>query len=144
MCGRSCNNDTRGSSIVVNCLRTGLSSTPDSHRLKKQRKAAKEFTAGVGVPNVSQAPTRLQCSVGPELTQEEEEESVSQVRTSGYVVPSTLPTRAELIGDSDQASDGLRPSSAVALNFNCALALSDSNSQAKSTPEHWGNSGFAG
>lgn len=46
----------------------------------KQRKAVKEVTAEEDIPSVSQALTWLHCSVGPELTQEEEEESLAQVR----------------------------------------------------------------
>jgi len=44
----------------------------------KQRKAVKEVTAEEDIPSVSQALTWLHCSVGPELTQEEEEESLAQ------------------------------------------------------------------
>jgi hypothetical protein len=46
----------------------------------KQRKAIKEVTTEEDVPNTSQAFTWLHCSVGPELTHEEEEEDLSQVR----------------------------------------------------------------
>ena len=46
----------------------------------KQRKAVKEVTAEEDVPSVGQALTWLHCSVGPELTQEEEEENLAQAR----------------------------------------------------------------
>ena len=56
----------------------------------KQRKAVKEVAAvEEEVLNAGQALTWLHCSVGPELVQEEEEENLSQVRTSGYVVSVT-------------------------------------------------------
>jgi len=57
----------------------------------KQRKAVKEVTAEEEIPNASQALTWLHCSVGPELVQEEEEENLSQVRTSSYVVSNNIP-----------------------------------------------------
>lgn len=47
----------------------------------KQRKAVKEVTTEEDVPSFSQALTWLHCSVGPELTHEEEEENLTQVRT---------------------------------------------------------------
>ena len=59
----------------------------------KQRKAVKEVTAEEEIPNTSQALTWLHCSVGPELAQEEEEENLSQVRASTYVVSVTSPTQ---------------------------------------------------
>jgi hypothetical protein len=46
----------------------------------KQRKAVKDVTTEEEVPSASQALTWLHCSVGPELTQEEEEENLTQVR----------------------------------------------------------------
>ena len=45
----------------------------------KQRKAVKEVTTEEDTPSPSQALTWLHCSVGPELTQEEEEENLTQV-----------------------------------------------------------------
>lgn len=52
----------------------------------KQRKAVKEVTAEE-VPSVSQALTWLHCSVGPELTQEEEEEeNLTQVRLPPTII----------------------------------------------------------
>jgi len=61
----------------------------------KQRRAIKEVTTEE-IPDVSQALTWLHCSVGPEFTQEEEEENLTQVR--GSVVTSLtrlLPTHAK-------------------------------------------------
>ena len=47
----------------------------------KQRRAVKEVTTEEDVPGASRALTWLHCSVGPELTQEEEEEeNLTQVR----------------------------------------------------------------
>ena len=46
----------------------------------KQRKAIKEVTTEEDFPNTSKAFTWLHCSVGPELTHEEEEEDLAQVR----------------------------------------------------------------
>jgi len=62
----------------------------------KQRRAIKEVTTEE-IPDVSQALTWLHCSVGPEFTQEEEEENLTQVR--GSIVTSLtrlLPTHAKL------------------------------------------------
>lgn len=47
----------------------------------KQRKAVKDVTTEEDIPSANQALTWLHCSVGPELTQEEEEENLTQVRT---------------------------------------------------------------
>lgn len=46
----------------------------------KQRKAVKEVTTEEDGSGASQALTWLHCSVGPELTHEEEEENLVQVR----------------------------------------------------------------
>lgn len=45
----------------------------------KQRKAIKDVTTEEDVPGATQAFTWLHCSVGPELTHEEEEENLAQV-----------------------------------------------------------------
>src|SRR5882757_5343663 len=46
----------------------------------KQRKAIEEVTTEEDVPSANRALTWLHCSVGPEFTQEEEEENLAHVR----------------------------------------------------------------